>query len=85
MGKVKKQTMQVLKGSNNKRMLIEVHPDVLAAMEFAEKKHGRVFPEDAGGSYYVRANPQLHVEKFSVRPLAEKRLAEAKKECKIIR
>ncbi|CCX42888.1 ribonuclease Rne/Rng family [Clostridium sp. CAG:1024] len=85
MGKVKKQTMQVLKGSNNKRMLIEVHPDVLAAMEFAEKKHGRVFPEDAGGSYYVRANPQLHIEKFSVRPLAEKRLAEAKKECKIIR
>lgn len=85
MGKVKKQTMQVLKGSNNKRMLIEVHPDVLAAMEFAEKKHGHVFPEDAGGSYYVRANPQLHVEKFSVRPLTEKRLAEAKKECKIIR
>ena len=84
MGKVKKQTMQVLKGSNNKRMLIEVHPDVAAAMEFAEKKHGRVFPEDAGGQYFVRASAQLHMEKFTVRPLAEKRLAEAKKDCKII-
>jgi len=57
----------------------------VSAMEFAEKKYGCVFPEEAGGIYYVRANPQLHIEKYSVRPLAEKKLAEAKKECKIIR
>ena len=82
--KIKKQTMQVLKGSHNKRMLIEAHPDVVAALEATESKHGRVFPAEAGGAYYVRANPQLHIEKFSVRPLAEKKVAEAKKDCKVM-
>ena len=83
-GRVRKQTMQVLKGSQNKRMLIEVHPDVLAAMTAAEKKHGRLFPAEAGGIYYVRPNPALHIEKFSVRPLAEKRVQEAKKDCTVV-
>lgn len=82
--KVRRQTLQVLKGSNNKRMLIEAHPDVVEAMLHAEKKHGAVFPEIAGGAYYVRANAQLHVEKFSVKPLAEKRMPEVKKDCKIV-
>ena len=82
--KIKKQTMQVLRGSNNKRMLIEAHPDVVEALVSTEQKHGCVFPADAGGTYYVRANPSLHIEKFSVRPLAEKRVAEAKKDCKIV-
>lgn len=84
MAKVRKQTLQVLKGSTNKRMLIEVHPDVLRAMEMAEEKHGGVFPAEAGGTYYVRANEMLQIEKFSVRPLAERRVAEAKKDCKIV-
>lgn len=84
MAKVRKQVLQVLKGSENKRMLIEVHPDVLRAMERAEQKHGAVFPPEAGGTYYVRTNDALHIEKFSVRPLAERRVAEAKKDCKIV-
>lgn len=84
MAKVRKQALQVLKGSENKRMLIEVHPDVLRAMERAEQKHGAVFPQEAGGTYYVRTNDALHIEKFSVRPLAERRVAEAKKDCKIV-
>ena len=84
MAKVRKQALQVLKGSENKRMLIEVHPDVLRAMARAEQKHGAVFPPEAGGTYYVRTNDALHIEKFSVRPLAERRVAEAKKDCKIV-
>ena len=84
MAKVRKQALQVLKGSENKRKLIEVHPDVLRAMERAEQKHGAVFPPEAGGTYYVRTNDALHIEKFSVRPLAERRVAEAKKDCKIV-
>lgn len=84
MAKVRKQTLQVLKGSENKRMLIEVHPDVLRAMEQAEKEHGSVFPPEAGGTYYVRTNDALHIEKYSVRPLVERRVAEAKKDCKIV-
>ena len=84
MAKVRKQTLQVLKGSENKRMLIEVHPDVLRAMEQAEKEHGSVFRPEAGGTYYVSTNDALHIEKYSVRPLAERRVAEAKKDCKIV-
>ena len=84
MAKVRKQTLPVLKGSENKLMLIEVHPDVLRAMEQAEKEHGSVFPPEAGGTYYVRTNDALHIEKYSVRPLAERRVAEAKKDCKIV-
>lgn len=82
--KIKKQAMQVIKGSNNKRMLIEAHPEVVEAMAATEKKHGYIFPQDAGGTYYVRANPSLHLEKFTVRPLAEKKVMEAKKDCKIM-
>jgi hypothetical protein len=65
-------------------MLIEAHPDVVEAMERAEKKHGAVFPTEEGGTYYVRPVAGMHIEKFTVRPLAEKRVAEAKRDCKII-
>ncbi len=82
--RIRKQALQVLKGSNNKRMIIEVHPDVAAAMERAAAKHGRIFPAEAGGTYFARANPLLHMEKFTVRPLAERRVAEAQKDCKIL-
>ena len=83
-GRIRKQTMQVLKGSNNKRMIIEAHPDVVAAMERMEKEHGNLFPPEAGGAYYAKPNASLHIEKFSVRPLAEKRVSEAKKDCKVL-
>ena len=66
-------------------MLIEAHPDVVAALEQAEQKHGCVFPAEEGGTYFVRPNPALHIEKFTVRPLAEKKVAEAKRDCKNIR
>lgn len=82
--RVRKQTLQVLKGSNNKRMLIEVHPDVAEAMQRLMEKHGSLFPTDAEASYYVKSNAALHVEKFTVRPLAEKRVAEIKKDCRIL-
>ena len=82
--RVRKQTVQVLKGSSNKRMLIEVQPDVADAMQRLMDKHGTLFPAELGGAYYVRANPALHIEKFTVRPLAEKRVAEVKKDAKIL-
>ena len=85
MGKIRKQSVQVVKGSNNKRIYVDCHPDVLSAMENAQKKHGRVFPEELDAVYYVHPNPELHMEKFTIRPLAEKHLGEAKKECKIVR
>ena len=84
LGKIRKQTLQVLKGSNNKRMLIEVHPDVLSCMQRMMEKHGNMFPPEAMGTYYVRPNPSLHIEKFTVRPLSEKKVNEAKKDCTII-
>ena len=56
----------------------------VAALEQAEQKHGCVFPAEEGGTYYVRANPALHIEKFTVRPLAEKKIPEAKRDCKVI-
>ncbi len=82
--KVRRQTLQVLKGSANKRMLIEVHPDVAAALLHLAEKNGSIFPKEAGGAYFVRSNAALHIEKFSVRPLAERRVAEAKRDCKVI-
>ncbi len=82
--RIRKQTVQVIRGSNNKRMLIEAHPDVVEAMLKAEKKHGHLFPPEEKGTYYVRPNPALHIEKFTVRPLAERRVQEAKKDCKIL-
>ena len=64
---------------------LEDLPRIVAAMELAEKKHGCLFPEEEGGTYYVRLNATLHIEKFAVRPLSEKKVPEAKKDCKIIR
>jgi hypothetical protein len=65
-------------------MLIEAHPDVVEAMLKAEKKHGHLFPPEEKGTYYVRPNPAMHIEKFTVRPLAERRVQETKKDCKIL-
>lgn len=84
MGRVRKQAIQVLRGCESKRVLMEVHPSVLAAMEYAEKKYGNLFPPELCGTFYVRQNDRLHVSKFSVRPVSEKKSNELKKDCKII-
>lgn len=83
--KVRKQTLQVLKGSKIKRMYIEVHPEVMKAMETLMKREGALFPEVPEGSFYVRANESMHVEKYIVKPLPDRRVQEVKKNCKIMK
>ena len=82
--RLRKQTLQVLKGCKLKRIYIEVSPDVAAAMEELMKKDGELFPEAKDADFYVKANGALHLEKFSVKPLPDKRVAEAKKSCRIM-
>jgi ribonuclease G len=82
--RLRKQTLQVLKGCKLKRIYMEVSPDVAAAMEELMKKDGELFPEARDADFYVKANPALHAEKFTVKPLPDKRVAEAKKNCRIM-
>ena len=82
--KLRKQTLQVLKGSQIKRMYIEAHPDVVAVMEDLSKKHGSLFPENSECMAFVRGNDSLHREKFIVRPLPLKKAEDYKKSCKIM-
>ena len=82
--RLRKQTLQVLKGCKMKRIYIEVSPDVAAAMEELMKKDGELFPEARDADFYVKANPALHAEKFTVKPLPDKRVAECKKSCRIM-
>ena len=82
--RLRKQTLQVLKGCKMRRIYIEVSPDVAAAMEELMKKDGELFPEARDADFYVKANPALHAEKFTVKPLPDKRVAEAKKNCRIM-
>ena len=82
--RLRKQTLQVLKGCKLKRIYIEVSPDVAAAMEELMKKDGELFPEARDADFYVKANPALHAEKFTVKPLPDKRVAEAKRNCRIM-
>ena len=84
MSRLRKQTLQVLHGSDNKRMLIECAPEVYRAMEQAEKLHGSIFPEEVEATYYVRVNQGYRIDRYSVKPLPEKKLQEAKKDCKIV-
>ena len=72
------------RGCKLKRIYIEVSPDVAAAMEELMKKDGELFPEAREADFYVKANPALHAEKFTVKPLPDKRVAEAKKNCRIM-
>ena len=62
----------------------KVSPDVAAAMEELMKKDGELFPEAKDADFYVKANPDMHMEKFTVKPLPDKRVAEAKKSCRIM-
>ena len=83
--RLRKQTLQILKGSKIRRMYIEVHPTVKTAMENLQKRNGVLFPEVDDAAFFVRANECLHPEKFVVRPLPDKKTAEFKKVCTIMR
>lgn len=83
--RVRKQVIQVQNGSKVKRMYIEVNPEVMSCMESLQKSHGSLFPEVANAEYFVRANDGLHIEKYLVKPLPDKKVSEYKKTCKIMR
>ena len=82
--RLRKQTLQILKGNKTRRMYIEVHPEVFKAMEALLKKEGALFPEAPDASFYVKANETLHMEKYVTRPLPDKKVQEAKKSCRIM-
>ena len=82
--RLRKQALQILKSSSIRRMYIEVHPDVKAAMEALYAKNGSLFPELENVSFYIRANENLHPEKYVVRPLPDKKVAEAKRVCAVL-
>ena len=82
--RLRKQTLQILKGSKIRRMYIEVHPDVKAVMEQLEKRNGTLFPEVDDATFFVRGNDSMHPEKYVVRPLPDKKLQEAKRLCTVL-
>ncbi|MCL2671799.1 MAG: Rne/Rng family ribonuclease [Clostridiales bacterium] len=83
-GRLRKQCLITLRGSQTKRLYVEAHPDVVAVMEELYSSHGSLFPESVDCVAFVRGNAALHEEKFSVKPVAMKRVAEYKKNCKIM-
>lgn len=82
--RLRKQTLQILKGSKIRRMYIEVHPSVKEAMINLQKKNGVLFPEVDDASFFICANECLHPEKYVVRPLPDKKVAEFKKICTVM-
>ena len=82
--RLRKQTLQILKGSKIRRMYIEVHPSVKEAMMNLQKKNGVLFPEVDDASFFICENECLHPEKYVVRPLPDKKVAEFKKICTIM-
>ena len=82
--KLRKQALQILKGSKIRRMYIEVSPEVKSVMEQLEKRNGTLFPEVEDATFYVRGNDSIHPEKYVVRPLPDKKLAEAKRVCTVL-
>lgn len=82
--RLRKQTLQVLKGSKIRRMYIEVHPSVKEAMMNLQKKNGVLFPEVDDASFFICENECLHPEKFVVRPLPDKKVPEFKKICTVM-
>lgn len=83
--KLRKQVAQVQRGSKVKRMYIEVHPAVYECMTELAQRHGELFLDSADEGHFVRVNEQLHMEKFSVKPLPDKKVQEYRKFCKIFR
>lgn len=83
--RLRKQTLQILKGTKIRRMYIEVHPSVKEAMEKLQKRNGVLFPEVDDATFYIRANECIHPEKYTVRPLPDKKVAEYKKVCTVMK
>ncbi len=83
--RLRKQTLQILKGTKIRRMYIEVHPSVKEAMEKLQKRNGALFPEIDDATFYIRANECVHPEKYTVRPLPDKKVAEYKKVCTVMK
>ncbi len=82
--RLRKQTLQILKGSKIRRMYIEVHPDVREVMINLQKKNGVLFPEVDDASFFIFENECLHPEKYIVKPLPDKKVAEFKKICTVM-
>ena len=83
--RLRKQTLQILKGSKIRRMYIEVHPSVKEAMVQLQRRNGVLFPEVDDATFFVRANECIHPEKYTVRPLPDKKVPEYKKVCTVMR
>lgn len=83
--RLRKQTLQVLKGSKIRRIYIEVHPSVRDAMVTLQGRNGVLFPEVDDAMFFIRANECIPPEKYIVRPLPDKKVAEFKKSCTIMR
>ncbi len=82
--RLRKQTLQILKGSKIRRMYLEVHPSVKEAMINLQKKNGVLFPEVDDASFFICENECLHPEKYIVRPLPDKKVPEFKRICTVM-
>lgn len=82
--RLRKQTLQILKGSKIRRMYIEVHPSVKEAMINLQNKNGVLFPEVDDASFFICENECLHPEKYIVKPLPDKKVAEFKRICTVM-
>jgi len=82
--RLRKQALQVVNGSKAKRLYIECHPQVAEVMQQCERESGTLFPEAENLTCYVKPLEQLHIEKFTVRPLSDKKVSEVKNNCKIV-
>ena len=77
--RLRKQTLQILKGTKIRRMYIEVHPSVKEAMEKLQKRNGVLFPEIDDATFYIRANECIHPENTRSVPFRIKKLQSIKK------
>lgn len=82
--KLRKQALQVLKGCKARTICVEANPLVLSAMETLKKREGTLFPEYPGVQVLVRSMESLHIEKYFVKPIADNKIGEAKKNCRIL-
>ena len=82
--RLRKQSLQVLKSSPVKRIMIEANPQVIEAMQTLQKRERVLFPEYPDAQVFVRGNDSLHIEKFSVRPLGDKKANDMKKSCIVL-
>jgi ribonuclease G len=83
-GHLRKQSLQILKGNQCKRLYIEAHPRVVNSMEELFKTHGALFPEVLDCVIFACENESLHEEKFFVKTVPLKKIQEYKRNCKIM-